>query len=59
MYAKETKIKIFNPGVGLLQPLPIPDKVWDCITMDFIEGLPRRKKCSICGGLQSTHILLL
>ena len=43
MECQKVKAKYRHP-VGLLHPLPIPEKKWEVITVDFITGLPRMNK---------------
>lgn len=35
---------------GLLQPLPVPDRAWKVVSMDFIEGLPKSQSYNVSCG---------
>ena len=43
---QQNKSENIHPA-GLMQPLPIPTKVWTDISLDFIEGLPNSESYSV------------
>ena len=42
---QQDKIEQGAPA-GLLEPLPIPERLWESISMDFIVGLPMSDGCN-------------
>jgi hypothetical protein len=31
-------------NMGLYQPFPVPERLWNVVSMDFLLGLPRKKR---------------
>ncbi|KAJ4728107.1 Retrotransposon protein, putative, Ty3-gypsy subclass [Melia azedarach] len=44
LVCQQDKVEQKQPA-GLLQPLPVPEHPWECITMDFISTLPKSEGC--------------
>ncbi|GKV36196.1 hypothetical protein SLEP1_g44351 [Rubroshorea leprosula] len=44
LVCQQDKIEQRQPG-GLLEPLPGPERPWECVTMDFISALPQSEGC--------------
>lgn len=44
LVCQQDKVEQKQPA-GLLEPLPIPERPWECVTMDFISALPKSEGC--------------
>ena len=64
MECQKVKVEHRHPA-RLLQPLPIPERKWEVVTMDFIIGFPRTGKqldsimVVVEKLMKATHFILL